>query len=451
MERIALVSSNHEYRALYRRSRMDGAVLLATSVLASLGAAAEAGAAGTEALSPPPPPPPPPPQASSVGPGSRCGFPPPYPHCNATYPRQADFRVSVVARNPFGKPLISQADGGSAFPFNFNVAWFPGPAGSGTADGLIVRVQEDCTPNCLPNATHPEWMDIGALTAVKADLRAGTAEFVDESLVFWAGTPPPPHLNRHEWAALDPRVSYRPKTQEYYLTWDNCTFECGLRSTLLSISKNPFDHSSWELVGPVIPGMQTAGVSLLFRDGDALGGDTKHLAFVSTYNCFTIRLAESDDGRNWTITDPTWMQGRPGCWDACGAIAGPQPERLSSGDFLFIYNIDTHVNGAASLPLGRCTISWAILDGINPRHVVARSTTALITPTLPWETTGCAGGGGGGGGNNTCQTPYVIFADGLKPLGNDTFMVIYGGGDSVAGAVTIKVDIDAMGVRKVVD
>ena len=30
-------------------------------------------------------------------------------------------------------------------------------------------------------------------------------------------------------------------------------------------------------------------------------------------------------------------------------------------------------------------------------------------------------------------------------------MVIYGGGDSVAGAVTIKVDIDAMGVRKVVD
>ena len=106
-----------------------------------------------------------------------------------------------------------------------------------------------------------------------------------------------------------------------------------------SVSKDPFDHESWTLVGPIIPKMQTAGVSLLFRDDGPPGAN--HLAFVSTYNCFTISLAESADGREWTITDPTWMQGRPGCWDACGAIAGPQPERLSSGDYLFVYNIDT--------------------------------------------------------------------------------------------------------------
>jgi predicted GH43/DUF377 family glycosyl hydrolase len=78
-------------------------------------------------------------------------------------------------------------------------------------------------------------------------------------------------------------------------------------------------------------------------------------------------------------------------------------------------------------PLGRCTIGWAILDGADPSQVVARSPTALITATLPWEKFG--------------QTPYVIFATGLKPLGNDTFLVIYGAGDSDMAAIKIHVDV----------
>ena len=218
------------------------------------------------------------------------------------------------------------------------------------------------------------------------------------------------------------------------------TFECAFRSSLLSVSKDPFNHASWTLLGPVIPDMQTAGVSLLFRD-DVVGA--KHLAFVSSYNCFTIQLAESVDGQQWSITDPSWMQGRPGCWDACGAIAGPQPERLSSGDYLFVYNIDTEAAGKGNdtKPLGRCTIGWAILNGTDPRQVVARSPTAIITPTEPWETTRCAPGQNAT--ENTCQTPNVIFATGLKPLGKDAFLVIYGGGDSVMAAVKIPVDVKA--------
>jgi hypothetical protein len=86
------------------------------------------------------------------------------------------------------------------------------------------------------------------------------------------------------------------------------TFECAFRSSLLSITKDPFNHTSWTLVGPIIPNMQTAGVSLLFRDDGA--PTAKHLAFVSSYDCFTISLAESTDGHQWAITDPTWMQGR---------------------------------------------------------------------------------------------------------------------------------------------
>jgi predicted GH43/DUF377 family glycosyl hydrolase len=390
-----------------------------------------------------------------VPPSAECALGPPYPTCNSDeYPRQNDFSATVVARNPFGRPLVTNMTNGSFYPYNFNTAWFPAPNGSVAADGLIVRVQEDWD---RPNATHPEWTDTGALTAVRADLAAGTAEYIDQGLVFWAGTPAPPRVNAHEWGAIDPRIRYRPSTGEYYLTWDNCTYECGFRSSLLSVSRDPFDHDSWALVGPVIPGMQTAGVALLFRD-DATEDETtaatataatggmlhvvpaaaqNHLAFVSSYNCFTILLAESADGRSWAISNDTWMQGRPGCWDACGAIAGPQPEVLSTGDYLLIYNIDTRIHHNTTSPLGRCTIGWAILDGTDPRRIVARANEALVVPELPWEATACAGSAS----TATCQTPYVIFADGLKPLGNDEFLVIYGGGDSDTGAIKISVRV----------
>ena len=155
------------------------------------------------------------------------------------------------------QPLIAQFDGDSDFMYNFNGPWFPPPEGSGAADGLIIRVQENFSS---PGASHPEWTDIGALTVVSADLAAGKVAHINMSDVFWAGTPPPRHLDHAHvcthphplcsWAALDPRMTYRPKTKEYYLTWDNCTFECAFRSSMLSVSKDPFNHESWTLVGP---------------------------------------------------------------------------------------------------------------------------------------------------------------------------------------------------------
>ena len=41
------------------------------------------------------------------------------------------------------------------------------------------------------------------------------------------------------------------------------------------------------------------------------------------------------------------------------------------------------------------------------------------------------------------QTPWVVFTDGLQPLGNDTFVVYYGGGDTSVGAAMIKVHLPA--------
>ena len=116
--------------------------------------------------------------------------------------------------------------------------------------------------------------------------------------------------------------------------------------------------------------------------------------------------------------------------------AGPQPERLSSGDWLLLYNIDTgfpyHPN-----PLGRCAVGWAILDGADPSRIVARAENVLLIPELPYET--CAASGQG----ETCQQPMVVFATGLRPIGGDEFLVIYGGADTVVGAARILVNVSA--------
>lgn len=184
----------------------------------------------------------------------------------------------------------------------------------------------------------------------------------------------------------------------YYLTWDNCTRNCyPTRSTMLSTSKTPMIHDSWTFHGPLLPGEYTGGAALLFRDEheQVLEGEhksenlasgkqhrledarSKHLAFVSDSNtAHAILLAESSDGIQWELaSDPAkrvFMEGRNGCWDVSGVAPGPQPERLSTGDYFMVYNIDTGFPWKGN-PLGRCAVGWAILDGEDPTRIVARS------------------------------------------------------------------------------
>ena len=43
----------------------------------------------------------------------------------------------------------------------------------------------------------------------------------------------------------------------------------------------------------------------------------------------------------------------------------------------------------------------------------------------------------------------MVFSTGLKPLGGDEFLVIYGGADTDVGVARIKVDIRSSGERHV--
>ena len=355
--------------------------------------------------------------------------------CGA-FPRQYTVSVLERAAAPNGGALISFANGSTAFNFSFTTAWVP----YGSAeDALIVRVVE-CNPNhhSCAGVAHPEWTNAGALAVVRASLPAAgplTSERVTGANISWMGTVSPPPSNASRWGFADPRAVFRASTGEVYVTFDNCTQNCyPTRTTMLATSPDILNASAWTFHGPLLGAAApyTGGAALLFRDGEP--GAPPHLAFVGDSDTANaIWLAASADGFAWSVVNKTWMLSRPACWDHFGVAPAGQPARLSNGDWLLIYNIDTgfpyHPN-----PLGRCAVGWAVLDGADPSRIVARADAPLLVPVLPYET--CVG-------EVICQQPMVVFSTGLKPLGGDEFLVLYGGGDTVVGVSRIFVNVSA--------
>lgn len=353
-----------------------------------------------------------------------------------------DFSVVVTQRAaaPGGAALISYANRTSAFNFSFTTAWFPAAGGG---DGLVVRVVE-CNPDhhSCAGVAHPEWTNAGALAVVRASLPADgplASEPVTLANVSWMGAAAPPHANASRWGFADPRATFRAATGETYVIFDNCTQNCyPTRTTMLATSRDPFDAGAWTFHGPLLGAgaPYTGGASLLFRDGEA--GAPPHLAFVGDSDTANaIWLAESADGLAWSVVNKTWMLSRADSWDHYGVAPAGQPARLSSGDYLFLYNIDTGWPYNPN-PLGRCAVGWAVLDGADPSRIIARAEAPLLVAELPYEAN-CAS-------QEECQQPWVVFSTGLKPLGGDEFLVLYGGGDSVVGASRIFVNVSAQRV-----
>ena len=112
----------------------------------------------------------------------------------------------AVDQHQGGGSLISQVNGSSVFPANFNTAWFP-TNGDDVPEGLVVRVGAW--------VTHPEWTSSGALSIVGCEFNASvpTVDKVTADSVVWPGVRAP--RTNERWGALDPRIGYRAETQTY--------------------------------------------------------------------------------------------------------------------------------------------------------------------------------------------------------------------------------------------
>ena len=66
---------------------------------------------------------------------------------------------------------------------------------------------------------------------------------------------------------------------------------------------------------------------------------------------------------------------------------GPEPLKLSDGNYLFLYNSAHKTNEVTPRPNWnlKYNIGYAILNGTNPLQVLYRSDKPLFSPELDWE------------------------------------------------------------------
>ena len=124
------------------------------------------------------------------------------------------------------------------------------------------------------------------------------------------------------------------------------------------------------------------------------------------------------------------MKGREGCWDAPG-VAADLSQRGSPPGTFSTFTMWTRGIPTTRIQLGDARSAGPYLMGEDPTRIVARSDSPLLTAVFPWEQCPVK--------NSTCQETMVVFSTGLKPLGNDEFLVVYGGGDTDVGLAKIKV------------
>ena len=338
------------------------------------------------------------------------------------------YRAQIVAYPAL--PALDYLAHTSAWEFAYNPAFLPGGEGS-AAQGLFVRVQN------------------GSASAPGTCGKPASASFVAFAELAGSGVKPlgarklfSPAMTDFEQTAEDPRIIYDPTNKTWYMTYTaNGVVSEGSQPPMnrhqgIATSTDPLAPGSWQRrctgAAPCLPPGFKSG-AMLHRDSPP------HYMFVYDLTktcprnpgsvCRHTVVAESDDLLSWHLADGgnVLLPRRPGMWDAGLIEPGPPPMRLSSGDYIFFYN-------GATLPNDReYHVGYAILSGSNPRKVLQRSASPVLSWTdRPWMV-----------GNSTkylCYTPLVVFCNGAREVAGklDTFELYFGAADAVVGSATVE-------------
>lgn len=132
---------------------------------------------------------------------------------------------------------------------------------------------------------------------------------------------------------------------------------------------------------------------------------------------FGIWIAFSTDLVSWGDHRPLALP-RPGCWDSARTGAGSVPFRTPRGWLELYHGVDHD---------SRYAMGALLLDGADPRRVIARSPEPILVPQEPFEREGV--------------NADTIFACGHVPLDDHggKVRVYYGAADSVVGAADVDV------------
>ena len=135
---------------------------------------------------------------------------------------------------------------------------------------------------------------------------------------------------------------------------------------------------------------------------------------------------------NWDVnkTEVLFSVRKAPYWDTGFVESAMPPLTLSDGNLLFFYDSVGPWNGTSGFQPG-----WAVLDGRDPRTVLARAERPPMPYTLDWEK--------GTRPDWPCNTRHVTNLGGGHRVGGgqDLFRVYFGGADAVVGTALVSVDI----------
>ena len=144
----------------------------------------------------------------------------------------------------------------------------------------------------------------------------------------------------------------------------------------------------------------------------------KYLIFHRFGNDIDITLAPSlnFDGKTW-LEEHIWLSPRRGMWDSLKVGIAAPPIKTNEGWILLYHGVSEEDH--------YYRVGAVLLDLRDPTKIISRTNEPILAPEMPYEKTG--------------QVPNVVFPCGVVLFGKKLF-VYYGGGDSVVGVATVKLE-----------
>ncbi|CAF1081612.1 unnamed protein product [Adineta steineri] len=325
------------------------------------------------------------------------------------------------------QPIISYWSNQSQFRFNYNSAFLPLPDGS---IALVVRVQD-----LLPNATSNYDVGPSKLAIVRQLKNSLTKyEYVHSEQIIIDSDDRPYQVAGVE----DPRITIVNGTYYLYYTavyWTP-SHEWSAHAALATCQsgKDPTKKENWILHPALFPELSWSKAATLL-----IHNATHQYVFFNESN-IELALAVTDDYLHYEYKNKTFIEIRSDYFDSELVEPGPEPQRLSDGNYLFLYN------SARRLPLPNnhfkpdwdreYNLGWVIMDGNDPTKILARSDRPVLAPELDWERCDFTSKKWARRG----LTPRVVFAEGWKKTATNQFILWYQGCDTVTGIAKVIVE-----------
>jgi beta-1,4-mannooligosaccharide/beta-1,4-mannosyl-N-acetylglucosamine phosphorylase len=220
---------------------------------------------------------------------------------------------------------------------------------------------------------------VGVFRADHTDGKARIHLGRSNDAIHWEIEDEPIRWKDEEGKPYDPNYAYDPRLVEidgvYYIVW--CT-DFGGAALGLGMTRdfrefirleNPFPPFNRN--GVLFPRKINGKYMLLNRPSDS-----GHTPFGDIF------ISESADLKYWGRHRRVMSRGGSGWWQSTKIGAGPVPIETDEGWLLFYHGVTTTCNGYVY------SMGAAILDTDNPSIVKYRAAGCLLTPEMPYETTG---------------------------------------------------------------